>query len=175
MGVVRLSEDFVRWIVNENEFDSIFLKAQDCVFIDSRRDPTALKCLQFVDGEILTRFFASLMFEMMARANDKNAYYIVLRPDPIHYFHRHFGKYPVLEIGTTDTVESYLAGLNEGPGGSPSDALNTNWWTCVIMPSSMTWFVHVMRSEENGGHLWVPEQWVPWLMELHPGLRPKKL
>lgn len=162
----------MRWIVEEREFDSIFLDAQDCVFIDSRRTPTALKCLQFQDIEICNSTFAAVIFQLMKKANDK-AYYIVLRPDPIHYFHRYFDKYPLLEIGTADTVQSYLDALNEDPGGSPGDALNTNWWTCVIMPSSKSWFAHVMRSDsDDGGHLWVPEDWVPWLMHLHPGLRP---
>jgi len=166
------SEGFVRWILDEEEFDSIFLEAQECIFVDSRRVRTELKCLNFADLEICTSFFASLILKLMDWGGDETAYYVVLRPDPVLYFYKNFNRYPVLEIGKTDTAESYLAALNEDPGGSPSDAIGSHWWTCVIAPHSLRWFVHVMRDDtDDTGHLWVPREWVQPLIELHPGLR----
>ncbi len=166
----------MRWIVEDKEFETIFLDAQECIFIDSHRTATSLICLNFGDLEILTGFFISLMHKMMAWAGDVNAFYTVLRPDPIHYFHRHFHKYPALEITRDDTDKTYLAALNEDPGGSLPDAVGTNWWTCVIAPPSRKWFVHVMRADsDDTGHLWVPKDWVQPLIEFHPGLRRNSL
>jgi hypothetical protein len=163
----------VRWIVEDKEFQSIFLDAQVCVFIDSRREQTSLICLNFGDLETQMGSFVPLMHKMMAWAGDTSAYYVLLRPDPIQYFHRHFHKYPAFEITLDDTAKTYLAVLNEDPGGSPADAVGTNWSTCVIAPPSRKWFVHVMRaSTDDTGHLWVPKDWVQPLIEYHPGLRP---
>jgi len=163
----------MRWIVGDKEFQSIFLDAQDCIFIDSYRTSTSLTCLVFGDLEILTGFFVSLLHKMMDWAGDTNAFYLLLRPDPVESFHRHFHKYPALEITRDDTEKTYLAALNEDPGGSPGDAVGTTWWTCVIAPPSRKWFVHVMRADtDDTGHLWVPKEWVQRLIEYHPGLRP---
>jgi hypothetical protein len=164
----------MRWITDDKEFESVFLDTQECVFIDSHREPTPLICLEFGDLEIVTDFFASLILKMMRWAGDANAFYVILRPDPILYFYRHFRKYPALEIELHDTAASYLDALNEDPGGSPADAVGTNWWTCVIVPPTRKWFVHVLRSDSsNSGHLWVPSSWTQPLTELHPGLKPK--
>lgn len=166
----------MRWIVASKEFETIFLDAQDCVFVDSCRTPTNLVCLNFGDLEILTRFFLSLLHKIMDRAGDTNAFYTVLRPDPVESFHRHFHKYPAFEITRHDSEETYLAALNEDPGGSPGDALGTTWWTCVIQPPSKRWFVHVMRADtDDTGHLWVPKEWVQPLTQYHSGLKPNVL
>lgn len=163
----------MRWIIDEKEFRSVFLDAQECIFIDSHRTPTSLICLNFQDLEIVTDFFVSLLHKLMDSGGDTNAFYIVLRPDPVHYFHRHFNKYPAFEITREDSEQTYLAALNADPGGSPTDAIITNWWTCVIVPPSRKWFVHVMRSDsDDTGHLWVPREWVQPLIDFHPGLRP---
>jgi len=166
----------VRWILDDKEFESIFLDAQDCVFIDSCRTPTQLICLNFGDLEIFTSFFISLLHKIMDRSHDQNAFYVLLRPDPVQYFHRHFRKYPALEITRGDTENTYLAALNEDPGGSLPDALGTNWSTVVIMPPSKKWFVHVMRADtDDTGHLWVPKEWTQPLIDYHSGLRPNRL
>jgi hypothetical protein len=51
----------MRWVVDDKEFEFLFLDAQDCVFIDSRRTRTELVCLNFGDLEIITGFFLSLV------------------------------------------------------------------------------------------------------------------
>jgi hypothetical protein len=110
---------------------------------------------------------------MMSWAGDSNAFYLLLRPDPVQYFHRHFHRYPAFEITRADTSQMNLAALSEDPGGSPADALGTNWSTSVIFPPSRKWFAHVMRADtDDTGHLWVPKEWVQRLIDFHPGLRP---
>jgi hypothetical protein len=163
----------MRWIISDEEFNSVFLEAQTCVFIDSHREQTSLVCLNFGDLEIVLESFIPLLHKMMKWSGDATTFFVVLRPDPVQYFHRHFNKYPALEITSGDSGNAYVAALTEDPGGSPGDALGTNWWTCVIAPHSLKWFVHVMRSDaDDTGHLWVPKEWVQPLTEFHPGLRP---
>ena len=86
--------------------------------------------------------------------------YIVLRPDPVHYYFRHFRRFPVLVFGAEDTPGTYWDGLNADPGGSPADSVGSNWYECVILPESRRWFVHALQSsEDNGGHLLYPSKW----------------
>jgi hypothetical protein len=60
-----------------------------------------------------------------------------------------------------DTAETYLALLNEDPGGSLSDAVGTNRDEWVILPDSHRWFVHCLRDSDSfGGHLWLPASWI---------------
>ena len=98
----------------------------------------------------------------------------MLDPDPVHYFHRHFKKYPALEIDRGDSARDYLAFVNADPGGNPADAVGTNWWACVIVPPSSKWFVHALRDSGNsGGHLWIPSQWIE--KDLDPKLETRKI
>ena len=131
-----------------------------CVFIDSRREPTSLDLSVFDDAGICTKAFASSLFRMMKWSNDQTATYLILRPDPVHYFLPQFQKFPALVFDAGDSPEAYIEGLNSDPGESPIDAVGTNWWECVIVPSSLRWFVHALRSDDNnGGHLWAPREW----------------
>lgn len=159
----------MRWITQEPEFRDIFLRAREGVYIDSARTPTTLRRLLFDDAEICTRQFANLLQKLMEYSGDAVAHYIVLDPDPVHYFHRHFDKFPVVEIPFGEVPEMYLSSLNEDPGGRPADAIGTNWWACAIIPPSIKWFVHALRSErDDSGHLWVPSDYLDRVREVYP-------
>jgi hypothetical protein len=159
----------MRWVIQEPEFKSIFLRARDAIYLDSGRTPTALRRLTFDDAEVCTLHFANLLQKLMELSGDSIAHYIVLDPDPAHYFHRRFEKYPALAITLGDSAEAYLSSLNEDPGGSPADAVGTNWWACVIVPPSLKWFVHALRSDrDDSGHLWVPSSYVDRVREVYP-------
>jgi hypothetical protein len=161
----------MRWIVQESEFKEIFLKARTCVYIDSGREATALKRFSFDDIEIGTTPFGNFLHKLMELSSDQTAHCIVLDPDPVHYFHRQFHKYPVLEIVKGDSANAYLAGLNEDPGGSPIDAIGTYWWAFVIVPPSLKWFVHALRSDmSDGGHLWIPMDYVEEVRKSYPSI-----
>jgi hypothetical protein len=162
----------MRWIEDKTEFDKLFLEARTCVYIDSGREQTTLQRLIFDDAEIRTKKLASLLQCLMEWSGDRVANYIVLDPAPVHYFHRHFNKYPALEIAQGDSAGNYLALLNADPGGSPADAVGVNWWAAVIVPPSIKWFVHALRdSGSNGGHLWVPPEWVEEVAKVYPYAR----
>jgi hypothetical protein len=73
----------------------------------------------------------------------------------------------------SDSPAAYIAAMNEDPGGSPSDAVGTNWWECVIVPPSLRWFIHTLRSSESdSGHLWVPPEWEKQIGEAYPSAHP---
>ncbi|HWH60182.1 MAG TPA: hypothetical protein VN682_21320 [Terriglobales bacterium] len=161
----------MRWITDEAEFREIFLRARTCVYIDSGREPTALKRLDFLDVSICRHEFANLLQTLMERSGEAMTHYVVLDPDPVHYFHRHFKKYPALEIEQGDSSGAYLSLLNEDPGDSPADAVGTNWWACVVVPPSIHWFAHTLRSDkDDSGHLWIPSAWVDQVREVYPFL-----
>jgi hypothetical protein len=165
----------MRWVVQESEFTEIFLRSRTCVYIDSGREPTPLIRLTFDDAGIRTEEFANLLQKLMECSRDPNAHYAVLEPDPVHYFYRQFKKYPVAEIAFNDSSDAYLSFLNEDPGGSPADAIGINWSACVVVPPSLKWFVHALRSaEDDSGHLWIPPDWVDETRALYPFLAPPR-
>jgi hypothetical protein len=163
----------MRWEIEKAEFERVLIRARECVFIDSGRTEVAsLRRFTFDDAQLLTSTFADLLQKLMRLSGGTDAHYLVLEPDPVNYFHHLFGKYPFIEIGYGDSSESYLAALNEDPGGSPADAIGTNWWAAVIIPRSSNWFIHLLRSAgDNGGHLWIPQEWTEGMVESHPYLR----
>jgi hypothetical protein len=157
------------WITDDEEFKQLLLQCMTCVFIDNGREPTSLIRLLFDDAGIATRAFASLLQRLLERSGDTKCFYVVLRPDPVHYFHRLFGKYPALEIPAGMSAERYLAGLNIGPEESPVDSLGTNYDERVIVPPSLNWFVHSYSSSaDTDGHLWIPSEWVDEAIEAYP-------
>jgi len=159
----------VGWLEDKNIFEKVFLEARTCVHTDSGRLPTELQKLTFDDAEICTRQFADLLQKLMEWSDDTTCFYAVLDPDPVYYFHRLFGKYPVVEIEKGTPATSYLESLNEGPPESPADAVGINWSECVILPPSNGWFVHALRSDrDDAGHLWVPLGWVERVAATYP-------
>ncbi|HET9182503.1 MAG TPA: hypothetical protein VFP59_10240 [Candidatus Angelobacter sp.] len=132
-----------------------------------------MKRLNFDDAQICTNEFAKLLQTLLERSHDATAHYLVLDPDPVHYFYRNFGKYPALEIERGDSSDAYISMLNEDPGGSLADAVGTNWWTCVVVPPSLKWFAHALRSDQDdSGHLWIPSPWVDQICEAYRFLNP---
>jgi hypothetical protein len=108
----------------------------------------------------------------MVYSADSLVHYLVLSPDPVQYFHRLFRKYPLVEIRVGDSTDNYLSILNEDPGGSPADAVGTNWSACMILPPTRKWFGHLLRSaNDNGGHLWIPLELTEGLVAEYPFLR----
>lgn len=48
--------------------------------------------LSFDDAATCTRGFAGLLQSLLSWSEDQEAYYMVLKPDPIWYFHKQFAK-----------------------------------------------------------------------------------
>lgn len=150
----------MRWFNEESTFRELLAHGQEIVLVDHARKETTLCRLVFDDAELCTPEFARMLRSLMLPSGDSQAFYIVLDPDPVKYFYRHFNRYLCLEIAYGDSIDSYLAALNEDPGGSPADAIGINWSISVILPQSKRWFCHLLRSRtDDGGHLWIPAEW----------------
>ena len=148
------------WI-SDDRARELLLQAGTCKYIDSRRIETSLHCLSFDDANTRTEQFHSLLLSLLKKSLDEICHYIVIDPDPEQYFHRHFQKYPIAELRTSNSASQYFARLNEDPGGSPADAIGTNCYEWVIVPLSHRWFIHCLRSaSDEGGHLWIPSDWI---------------
>ncbi|ADV83860.1 hypothetical protein [Terriglobus saanensis] len=161
----------MNWILDKDRFDHLYLEAKSCVDTDSGRLPTAFKRLTFDDAQICTIEFANMLQELLKWSGDPYFSYVVLKPDPIYYFHRLFNAFPAIEVGRGATARDYIKWLNDGPEESPADALGTNCTECVIVPPSKRWFVHAVRSAlSDGGHLWMPSDWVDRAVSMYPYL-----
>jgi len=159
----------MKWVEDENTFKAAYHRALKCAATDSGRLRTSLQKLTYDSVDTLTNQFAGLIQNLLEWSGDDECAFVVLRPDPVYYFHHFFGKYAELEIKRGMSAADYLAALNEGPPDSPADALGTNYSEYVITPPSHRWFIHTLRSVENdGGHLWIPSEWVDRVVAIYP-------
>jgi hypothetical protein len=159
----------MRWVEDKGTFTTVFQRALDCAAADSGRLRTFLQKLTFDDVEIRSEVFAGLLQQLLEWSGDGACSFVVLRPDPVYYFHHFFGKYPVVEVVRGMRANDYLALLNEGPPDSKADALGVIYSEYAFVPPSARWFIHGLRSvENNGGHLWVPSEWVDKVTAIYP-------
>jgi hypothetical protein len=157
------------WLENKDEFQPIYQLALDCSATDSGRLPTSLQRLTFNDVDLCSDAFAELLQHLLAWSGDALCSLVVLRPDPVYYFHHFFNRYPVVEVEKGMGAEEFIAKLNQGPPDSPADALGINYSEYVVVPPSMRWFIHALRSaEDDGGHLWVPAGWLNKVSAVYP-------
>ena len=165
----------MRWVTQEAEFKPFFLEARTCVYIDSGRIPTSLCRLVFDDAATCTLRFAEAVQFVMALSGDGACNYVVLDPDPVEFFHRVYGRYPVFEVARGDAPETFLEYLNEEAAGGTGGAVGVECWAWVVVPSSINWFVHALRdSADSGGHLWVPRAWVGAITARFPTFRDER-
>lgn len=159
----------MQWLGDKDEFDLVFRRAFECSAIDSGRFSTPLQRLTYDDIEIRSDAFAKLVQNLLAWSKEDACSFIVLRPDPVYYFHHFFQRYPVFEVKQGMPESDFIAALNEGPQDSPADALGIIYREYVVVPPSMSWFVHALRTGENdGGHLWVPREWASKVVSVYP-------
>ena len=159
----------VVWVEDEDTFKSAYQLALDCNATDSGRLPSSLQKLTFNDVDILSDAFAGLLQKLLEWSADDLCNFVVLRPDPVYYFHHFFGRYPVIQIKRGMEASDYLAILNEGPPDSKADALGIIYSEYVFVPPSLRWFIHALRSaDDDGGHLWVPSEWVDRVTAFYP-------
>lgn len=159
----------MNWFQDENAFKGAYERALDCAATDSGRLPTSLQRLTFNDVDILSDAFAGLVQKLLEWSGDDACTFVVLRPDPVYYFHHFFGRYPVIEIKRGVNASEYLVFLNEGPRESRADALGMIYAEYVFAPSSLRWFIHALRSaRKDGGHLWIPREWIDRVEVAYP-------
>ncbi len=159
----------MHWVEDESMFAVAYQRALDCASTDSGRLPTSLKKLLFNDVDLCSRAFANFVQSLLTWSEDDACSFVVLRPDPEYYFHHFFKRYPVVEVERGMSADEFIAMLNEGPPESRPDALGIIYSEYVVVPPSMRWFVHALRSAgDDGGHLWVPSEWLERIAAVYP-------
>lgn len=73
---------------------------------------------------------------------------LVLRPDPVTYFHRLFGKYPAIILRPEHCETDFLASLHADPGGNLVDAIATNSERYAVFPIGGEWIIYADRFQE---------------------------
>jgi hypothetical protein len=161
----------MNWVTDVERANKLLLQAGTCRFVDNRRIATSMQCMSFCDIATFTKEFGVLVHRLMQLSEDSVCNYVILNPDPKHFFLPHFSRYPVTELHYGDTLDQYAASFNESFGTNPADTLNTLCYEWVIIPQSHRWFVHCLRSsEQSSGHLWLPEKWVEEAHNTYEGL-----
>lgn len=164
----------MRWIQDNGEYRELRDIARTCVDIDSGRRPTEKIKLYFCDLEGLTPRFSQLVQDLLIMAREQSCFYMVLDPDPEFLWHDQLGGYAVFEISRGDSAEEYIKFLNQPIGNNPGGNMTDMWYSYVIFPSSLRWFVHTIRSDrDDTGHLWVPPEWADEIAKLYPLVRHK--
>ncbi len=154
---------------DEANFKALYQRALDCAATDSGRLPTSLRRLTFNDVDLRSAAFAGLLQNLLVWSGDDACSFVVLRPDPVYYYHRFFKRYPVVEVERGMSNDEFIEMLNEGPPESKADAPGIIYSEYVIVPPSMGWFVHALRSTgDDGGHLWVPSEWPERVAVVYP-------
>ncbi|MDI7046862.1 hypothetical protein QMN58_25470 [Escherichia coli] len=82
--------------------------------------------LYFDPIDIATQKFFDLIQTLLAFEGKSDFATLILKPDPLNYFHYHFGKYPGFVHGGEDTDEEFFHFMMQDPGNSPADALGVN-------------------------------------------------
>jgi hypothetical protein len=160
----------MRWIEDIKEAQTTLRQGMECALRSDDLNKSGLARLTFDCVEFHSRRFLNFLHNLMKLSGDMSFRYAVLSPDPISYFFTHFRKYPVVEMSLEDQEDAYIAALTEDPGGSPADAIGTNWSEYAILPPSGKWCIHARRDARSGegGHLWIPANWSDEVKKIYP-------
>jgi hypothetical protein len=161
----------MRWIESQPEVEQILKDAEACAAIDKTGQHPNLEKLTFDCVEFHTRRFFNFLIYLMQWSGDDTTAFVLLNPDPVSYFYRYFLKYPVFEIGISDSEDLYIAALNADLGGSSTtDTIGMNWVEYVMIPPSKKWFIHGRRDSRSGegGHLWIQPSLSSKAKEVYP-------
>jgi hypothetical protein len=95
--------------------------------------------LYFDPIDIATQKFFDLVQTLLAFEGRSDFATLILKPDPLNYFHHHFGKYP-----------GFFHFMMQDPGDSPADALGVNHEHYVLLPVVGDWIAFGDRSWDVG-------------------------
>lgn len=166
----------MEWVIEKQKFEKVLLRAKECASIDSGATPPGLRKLIFDDAQLLTRVFLSMIQFLMEISAETEIYYCVIDPDPELYFYNHFKRYPTVAIRRDESADDFVSVMNEALGGNSAEAIGLNWATSIIAPITPMgpefWFCHLLRSAtDNGGHLWIRDEWAHHLLRSYSFLR----
>jgi hypothetical protein len=136
----------VKIVTRVEEFEQIRSVFKTCLFGAGNQGggaPTSLigdTCRIDFDLLFTGRFFGKVK-SLVQESGEKFFWLSVLDPDPKQYFFKHFGHFGALQCEVADDARSYVAAVNQDPGGSPADALIHNSNVVVLCSLSGDWIV----------------------------------
>lgn len=133
------------FITDLSEFEALQRRASEVFGPQPRGLPhrtfiSAFESFKFVDfDETLTRNFWPVLDWLAQQNRDTDLALLMHDPDPVSYYHAHFGRYGALRFKRGDTAEDYFLALHAVPDDSPADALFHVATTVSWFGSSRAW------------------------------------
>jgi len=95
-----------------------------------------------------SRFFIRLQ-AALRDLKEVEWFFYVLDPDPVAYYARHFGIFPITRFTCDDNASKYIRELHNDPGGSPADCVMDRADKVVLFSQSGIWYVYADRWAES--------------------------
>lgn len=92
-------------------------------------------------GRIISKDFFTSLRCMAKRANSDRMLVATISPDPIGYYHRHFGKVPAFDIGIEMNDREFIHNLNWDPDGGGSDSIASHAERVIILDDDISWII----------------------------------
>ena len=122
------------------------------VFCDDERLPNPVFKVSFkntvafdFDYAMSYRFWGELE-KLTDIFGDSSVIMAVLDPDPVNYYYSEFSQYNWCVFQKDTTADEYWSAINQGPEGSPADAILSNSEAVVWLSSSLNWAIWGERS-----------------------------
>lgn len=98
--------------------------------------------------ELFLPLFFNHLKQYMLEFNEKVCWVTAIDPDPRLYYGANFNFFGSVEFTSSDTVDDYLAALNDYPKDSPADALAHNANLLVFFSPTNEWAVYGDRDAD---------------------------
>jgi hypothetical protein len=77
----------------------------------------------FESGDLTSRELFEFLLHLCEMTDDPGFVFMMVDPDPINYFQKHFGWLPAARFSPGDRVEDFPEFVTKDPGGSLADAI----------------------------------------------------
>lgn len=104
--------------------------------------------LYFDSGDLSTLKWYNFVRSLLEFKGEDTFVVLVLRPDPVTYFHHHFRKYPAVVIRPEHNGQDFLNSIHADPGDSPADAIEVNSRRYAVLPVTGDWMICGDRYQE---------------------------
>jgi len=97
---------------------------------------------------IFSEDFIESLLSFVMNSDDTVINAVVIEPDCVDYYLKHFGIYGAFELGVESSAEEYLEIINVDPGNSPADAFIHRADRIVFFPRKGGWVLYGDRELE---------------------------
>ena len=139
-----------RFITDSDEFSRVLKRAKEvATFEPLAMEKWALCHRYFFDEiEVFSIGFDHVLKSLVEAVGDHRLMVSMLRPDPVKYFYKLFGKYPSVEFDVSEIVRDYFDVLSSDPGASLADAITYRRDEMLYYSESFDWFIYTNRDAE---------------------------